>query len=260
MNKQITSTSNPKIKNIIKLRKPRERKKQGLIIVEGKVEISLALKTGWKIKELFFNDEFVNNETVSVSVEGHYAIEVSKEVFEKIAYRETPDGYLAIFESKSLELEDIKLSDNPLIVVLEGVEKPGNLGAILRSANAAGVDVVILNDSQIDLYNPNAIRSSIGSIFDMQVLSANRSETIKWLEEKKIKRIATSKAGEKAYTEANLKEPVAIVMGSEHDGLSEKWQKEADEFVYIPMEGIVSSLNLSVSTAVILFEAKRQRK
>ncbi|MBD3247692.1 RNA methyltransferase [Candidatus Falkowbacteria bacterium] len=255
----ITSLTNPKIKNAIKLRKPRESKKQDLILVEGEKEISLALKGGFEIKELFYCASFKRRANSELGIYNKNIIRVSKKVFEKISYRDNPDGFLALVKRQETQLFEVKLSKAPLVIVLEGIEKPGNLGAILRTADAAGVDAVILNDSHIDIYNPNAIRSSIGTIFMKQVVEASRVNTIKWLKKNKIRSFATSKAGKSDYSKANYKKATAFIMGSEHDGLSEAWKKAADDFIKIPMKGSASSLNLSVSTAILVYEAISQR-
>lgn len=256
----ISSSANPKIKNIIKLRKPRESREQGLILVEGEKEIGLAQKSGFKILEIFFCVDFKDGDNLLIGNYKGQVTRVSKQVFEKIAYRDNPDGFLALAKRSERKLCDIKLSKNPLVIILEGVEKPGNLGAIVRTADAAGVDAIILNDSHIDIYNPNAIRSSIGTIFMKQLAEASKEETLKWLNENNISAYATSRAGKKNYSKANYKKGTAFVMGSEHDGLSAFWKKAAHELVMIPMKGEASSLNLSVSTAVLVFEALSQRK
>lgn len=256
----ITSLTNPKIKNVIKLRKPKESREQNLILVEGEKEISLAEKAGFQIEEIYYCAGFKRETNSNIGVYGGKIYRVSKKVFEKISYRDNPDGFLALVHRKERQLFEVELSSNPLILILEGIEKPGNLGAILRTADAAGVDAVILNDSHIDIYNPNAIRSSIGTIFMKQVVEAGREETIKWLKKNKIATYATSRAGKKDYSKMNYKKPTAFVMGSEHDGLSEAWKKEAGNLIMIPMKGEASSLNLSVSTAVLVYEALSQRR
>jgi TrmH family RNA methyltransferase len=184
---------------------------------------------------------------------------VATDVFKKITYRESPDGYIAIFLAKNLSLADIKLSERPLVLVVEGAEKPGNFGAILRTADAAGVDAVIVNDPQLDIYHPNAIRASIGAAFDRQIAIATREETIAWLAAHNIISYATSKKANKIYTDFDFTGGAAFILGAEHSGLSEEWKESADEFITIPMTGIVDSLNLSASAAILLFEAVRQR-
>lgn len=258
----IDSADNKKIKNIIKLQKPHERKKQGVVLVEGYKEILAALKAGMSLVEIFYCATYggENPSFFGVSKDQKLIANVSKEVFEKITYREKPDGYLAIFMAKELALADIKLSEKPLVLVIEGTEKPGNFGAILRTADAAGVDAIIANDPQLDIYHPNAIRASIGAAFDKQIAIATREETIAWLAANNITTYATSKRGEKDFYDFDLTGGIAFVLGAEHSGLSEEWREAADEYIKIPMTGVVDSLNLSASAAILLFEAVRQRK
>src|SRR5690349_8210917 len=183
----ITSTQNPKIKNLLALEKPRERRKQCLFVIEGKKEIGLALEAGYKIGNLFFCEDFISlPEVKALAVHDPLLIPVSKEVFEKIAMREGTGGVIAVAEQKTHRLDQLALSANPLLLILEGVEKPGNLGAILRTADAAGVDAVIICDPQTDFYNPNVIRSSVGCVFTKQTASATSEETIQWLKGKGI--------------------------------------------------------------------------
>ncbi|MDD5032034.1 MAG: RNA methyltransferase [Patescibacteria group bacterium] len=254
----ITSSQNAKIKEIIKLRKPRERKKQDLIIIEGRQEIEMAHQAGLEIVELFYCQDFAGGEKIAGLPEEKITPVVS-DIFQKISYRENPDGFLALAKPKYLELDKIKLNKNPLIIILESLEKPGNLGAILRSADAAGVDAVIVADQKTDIYNPNVIRASLGAIFTNQVALAGAEEIKKWLAKNKIKSLAATPEAKKLYTEVNYKGAVAIIMGEEHPGLSKGWMEAASGKVRIPMAGKIDSLNVSVSTAIILFEAIRQR-
>lgn len=257
----IESTENPKIKNVIKLSKASERRKQKVIVVEGYKEVMAAMKAGLAMVEIFYCSEYggENPSFFGVDKDKKLIANVSREVFEKITYRETPDGYIAIFAERSVSLDNVELPENPLIMVLEGTEKPGNFGAIMRTADAAGVDLVIVNDPQLDIYHPNAIRSSIGSIFDHKIIKASVEETMKWLKEKGVMTYATSKRGEKDFYEFDYKAGTAFVLGAEHSGLSELWREDADEYIKIPMKGVVDSLNLSASAAILLFEAVRQR-
>jgi RNA methyltransferase, TrmH family len=258
----IDSVDNPKIKNILKLQKPPERNKQGVVLVEGYKEVLAALKAGLQLVEIYYCAIYggENPSFFGVDKDKKLIANVSREVFEKITYRDKPDGYIAIFVAKKLALADIKLSATPLVVVLEGAEKPGNFGAILRTADAAGADAIIVNDAQLDIYHPNAIRASIGAAFDRQIAGATREETIAWLAENNITAYATSKRATKAYTDFNFSSGTAFILGAEHSGLSEEWKEAADEFITIPMTGVVDSLNLSASAAILLFEAVRQRK
>lgn len=254
----ISSSENNKIKNLIKLQeKSRERKKQELFVIDGLREIKEALKGGIIIEEVFVCPDIVGENFSDFSdIKTFY---VSENIYRKISYKEKPAGVLAVAQSKSLELASLKMNKNPLLVILEAVEKPGNLGAIVRSAYAAGVDAIILNDEQTDIYNPNVIRASEGLIFRLPVIIANRENTIKFLHEKNIKILAAALGGAKNYVAANFKEPSAILLGTEATGLSKEWLDEADETIKIPMKGGIDSLNVSVSAAILIFEAWRQR-
>lgn len=253
----ITSVQNSKIKNIILLQeKSKERIKQNLFVVEGRREIEMALLGGYTIDTLFYCED-LNSNTSFINSENRIA--VSKTVFAKIAYREGSDGLLALVRIKTLNLDTMKLSDNPLILVAEGIEKPGNIGAMLRTADAAGVDAVILCNSLCDLYNPNVVRSSLGCLFSVQCFSISSEELIPWLHKKQIKSFAAELEASTWYHQTDFTFPSAIVVGSEAKGLSKKWLDQADSRIKIPMLGKADSLNVSVSAAVITFEAKRQR-
>jgi len=258
MKEVITSAQNPKIKEIIRLRKPRERRKENLIIIEGRQEIELARQAGLEIVELFYCQDFAGSKKIA-GLSEEIITPVVPAVFEKISYRENPDGFLVLARLKYLELGKIKLSQKPLIIILESLEKPGNLGAILRSADAAGADAVIVANPKTDIYNPNVIRASLGTVFTNQVAVASTEEARNWLAKNKIKSLAATPEAKKIYTEADYKGAVAIIMGEEHPGLSKDWLEKVDEKIKIPMRGKIDSLNVSASTAIILFEAVRQR-
>jgi TrmH family RNA methyltransferase len=256
----ITSTQNPKVKSLLALEKPRERRKQGLFIIEGKKEIKMALEAGYKIGNLFFCEDIIPaTELESLGADDKLIIPVSRDVFDKIAVRENSGGVLAVAEQKVHLLKQIRLSENPLLLILEGVEKPGNLGAILRTADAAGVDAVVICDPQTDFYNPNVIRSSIGCIFTKQVASATSEETIAWLKDEKISIHCTYLKASRPYHETDFTKPSAIVMGTEATGLSDLWVKNSSSNIIIPMMGRIDSMNVSTAAAVVVFEAKRQR-
>jgi TrmH family RNA methyltransferase len=257
----ITSTQNPKVKSLLALEKPRERRKQGLFIIEGKKEIGMALSAGYKIGNLFFCEEIIRPEELrALGTDDKLLIPVSKEVFDKIAIRENSGGVLAVAEQKAHKLELIKLSKNPLLLILESVEKPGNLGAILRTADAAGVDAVIICDPQTDFYNPNVIRSSIGCLFSTQIASATSAETIEWLQKNNVSIYCTYLQASKAYHTIDYTKPSAIVMGTESTGLSHIWVQNSNANIIIPMRGKIDSMNVSTAAAVVVFEAKRQRE
>lgn len=255
----ITSSSNLKIKQIKKLRQAHNRKKADLIIVEGQKEISRAVSVGLEIKELFYCPEIARVRINFDELKSQAVVEVSEPVFNKITYREHPDGYLALARPKYLGLEKITLSPIPLLIILESIEKPGNLGAILRSADAAQADAVIVCDPRTDIYNPNVIRASLGAVFTQQTAVCSTAEAISWFRKNKIKSFAAVAQNSQPYFKADYRQASAIIIGTEHAGLSVAWIKAADEKIHIPMPGQADSLNASVSAAIILFEALRQR-
>ncbi|MDR0659860.1 MAG: RNA methyltransferase [Prevotellaceae bacterium] len=258
----ITSFQNPKVKNILLLQeKSRERKRQGLFVVEGKREILLALEGGYNIHSLFLCGCL---KPLSKQVEQKLPRQVkfydlAKAVFDKLAYREDSDGLIAVVEAKSNMLDKVRLSENPFIVVLEAVEKPGNLGAILRTVDAAQVDAVVICDPLCDVYNPNAIRSSVGCLFTLQIAVSTSEEVLTWLKHNGIKSFAAELQASRWYHEADMSKACAVIMGTEANGLTDFWLKNSDARIKIPMRGKIDSLNVSVSTAVLTFEAMRQR-
>lgn len=259
---KISSLQNNKIKNIVKLAKNRERREQHLFIIEGARELSLALSAHYKIESVFICPELFSKTDypdVLQTIAEEKLFEVSKEVFEKIAYREGSDGLLTLAQPKGHSLNDLELSDNPFIIILESVEKPGNLGAILRTADAAQADAVIVCDPATDLYNPNAIRSSVGCMFTVPTAICSSSEALSFLHEKKIITFAAELKASQWYQETDFRSPSAIIMGTEADGLTDFWLSNADMRIKIPMRGKIDSLNVSVSTAILTFEAMRQR-
>lgn len=253
----ITSKSNPKIKNVVKLQKSSERREQNRIIIEGRREIERAVACGFVVDTLFICNELLRE---YVCINANVTEEVSLEVFEKIAYREGSDGLLAVAIPKYSELKDFRPKKNPLIIVLETVEKPGNLGAVMRTADAAGVDAVIIADPRTDLFNPNAIRASIGTIFSVPLFACSSEECIKWLKSNDIKIYCTYLKASIDYLDADFRQGSAIVMGTEATGISDIWVEAADQNLIIPMNGIADSLNVSVTTAIVVFEAIRQRR
>jgi RNA methyltransferase, TrmH family len=259
---QITSTRNPAVKNLVLLQeKPGARKDQNLIVIEGVREVSLAISNGFELTSLFICSGILNendrNKFFGLKVPECNT--VSEEVFRKIAYREDSGGIVALARPKRLKLTDLILNAAPLILVLETIEKPGNLGALLRTADAANLDAVIVCDPQTDIFNPNAIRSSIGCIFTMQVVTATSLETISWLKKKNIASFATALTATNFYHQTDFRNPSAIIMGSEANGLSKTWLDHADNLIKIPMLGKIDSMNVSASAAIVIFEAKRQR-
>jgi TrmH family RNA methyltransferase len=256
----ISSLSNQKIKDLVRLFKVNERRARGLFIIDGTREIELAVKAGVEIVELFYCPQLIKKSAPRFfGLKNEQIIEVTETVFKKICYKESPDGFLALAQKKPAELGKIKLSQNPLVIILENVEKPGNLGAIIRTAYAAGVAVIITNDSQTDIYNPNVIRASEGLIFSQPLVAATTEETQAWLKKNKIKSFAAATGADKKYSQVNFKKSSAVILGSEALGLSKKWLAAADNLVKIPMQPGIDSLNVSVSAAIIIYEALRQR-
>lgn len=261
---KISSLNNQAVKDLVRLKKAGARKEQGLIIIDGAREIELAVKSGLKIERLFYCPALIKAANGAAGkffdLGEEKIIEVSEPVFNKICYKENPDGFLATAtRPREMFLTDFKPDKNPLIIILENVEKPGNLGAILRTAYAVGAAAVIINDNQTDIYNPNVIRASEGYVFTEKIIKASVAETIKWLKDKQIKSFGATNSGSKNYFKTDLNGPTAIVFGSEAKGLSSEWLKAADILIKIPMLTGIDSLNVSVAAAVILFEALRQR-
>jgi len=260
MHPLITSTQNSKIKNILLLEKARERKKQNTFILEGVKELTLALEGGYTVNSVFFCPEIIDATSLLRLVKNeNILIPVHQSVFEKIAYRESTGGIVALIEQRNHTLDQVKLSQNPLVLIVEAVEKPGNLGALLRTADAAGVDAVVICDPQTDFYNPNVIRSSVGCVFTKQLASASSTETITWLKRNGIKIYCTYLSAAEHYHQIDFTSPSAIVMGTEATGLSDLWIENADANIIIPMLGKIDSMNVSTAAAVVIFEAKRQR-
>jgi len=253
----ITSLQNPRVKQIVKLRDDKkQRHSEGLMLVEGYDEISLALAAGYFPRTLFIAPELVRREIENVITE---IFTVSPTVFEKMSYRENPDGWLGVFPIPRTSLEDLKLSESPLLIVAESVEKPGNLGAILRTADAARVDAVLVCDPRVDSYGPNVVRASRGTIFTVPVVETKSAQALVYLQQRGIRILAATPSAEVEYTRPDLRLPLAVAVGTEDEGLSEFWMNHADVKVKIPMLGKVNSLNVSIATALIVYEAVRQR-
>ena len=256
----ITSLQNQRIKDVIKLDKPRERRKRELFVIEGVRELSLAISSDYTICELFVCEELLSSDGKSlVDSSGILYDTVSVDVFNKMAYRDESDGIIALSVASHLTLNSLRLSENPLLIVLESLEKPGNLGAILRTSDAAGVDAILVCDPKTDIYNSNIIRSSLGTIFTQQVVACTSIDAKDWLNSKSISIVTSQIDADKYYHETDLTRPTAFIMGTETKGLTDFWIRHADDSIKIPMFGKVDSLNVSVSTAVIVFEAVRQR-
>ena len=262
--KQITSTQNQLIKEIYQLQeKSKIRKKTQRFVIEGVREIEIALKSNYEIVQLLvcfdlFDIQVLDQLTKKLSPNTE-TIELSKEVYQKIAYRESTEGIIAVAQTKMHDLNELSLPENPLIVVLESLEKPGNIGAILRTADAAAIDAVIIANPKTDLYNPNIVRSSVGALFTNNIAMASSGEVISYLKAKNIPIYSAILQKAVPYFSVDFKQGAAIVMGTEATGLTEEWRKASTENIIIPMEGVIDSMNVSVATAVLIFEAKRQK-
>ncbi|MBE7540206.1 MAG: RNA methyltransferase [Opitutaceae bacterium] len=261
---KITSLQNPRIKQLVKLRDRRPRDEAGVFLVEGFREIRRALDKKVALSEVYFSPDWFMGENErslleSARAAGARLFELSREAFAKVAYRERPDGLLAVAPQWKRSLNDLHLPKEPFLLVVEAIEKPGNLGTILRSADAAGCDAVIVCDPVTDLFNPNVVRASTGVIFSVPCLISTSAEVHAWLKQHGIRTVATTPAAEALYSDSDLRGPLAVVMGSEQYGLSEFWLREADLPVRIPMAGQADSLNVAMATIITLFEAVRQR-
>ena len=254
----ITSPQNPRVKHIVKLREDkRQRQKDGLLLVEGYDEIQLAISAGHKPQTLLTAPELASHQFTFPSAE---TLTVSRVVFEKMSYRDNPDGWLAVFPIPHTSLDSNSLlSETPLVIVAESIEKPGNLGAILRTADAAHVDALLVCDPRVDVWNPNVVRASRGAVFSVPVIECDNASALEWLKSHRIKVLAATPSAKVMYSDIDMTQPTAIVVGTEDEGLTDFWMSNADVKVKIPMTGKVNSLNVSVSTALIVYEAVRQR-
>lgn len=263
--KQISSLQNPLVKKVLLLKeKSRERKKEGLFVLEGQRELQLALKGEYEIQTLLFYTVIISEENILNLIQELQTppdlISVSKEVYKKLAYRETTEGLLAVVKSKTHTLKELNFTtENPLILVAEAPEKPGNIGALLRTADAANVDAVIIANPKGDLYNPNIIRSSVGCVFTKPIVTGSSTEIIQFLKSKNINIYCAALSASETYTSIDFTKATAIVVGTESTGLSEEWLNHSTQNIIIPMQGEIDSMNVSVSAAIVIFEAKRQR-
>jgi RNA methyltransferase, TrmH family len=258
--KQLTSLQNPFIKSLVLLKeKAKARQQTGTFLIEGQKEISLAFKGGYEIETILFYPEICSENELRKWSSSAELIEITKEIFEKLAYRDTTEGVIGIAKSKDLNLSKLKLGPNPLILIAEAPEKPGNIGALLRTADAAKLDAVIIANPKGDLYNPNVVRSSIGCLFTNQIATGTTSEIISFLKEHKIAIYCATLQNANSYTAEDYTIPTALVVGTEATGLSQEWRDAATKNVIIPMQGEIDSMNVSVSAAILIFEAKRQR-
>lgn len=260
----ITSAQNQRIKRLVALQqKSVERKKSGLFVVEGVRELLHCIRAGYKVECLFRCQDILGSnpdaQEIKTLAPDAPIYDVSKKVYEKMAYRGTTEGLMAEMRAKNKSLNDIKLPENPFLVVLESVEKPGNLGAVLRSADASGVDAVIVCDPLTDLFNPNLIRSSIGAVFTVPTLACSTEECIAFLNSHGIQILTAQLQDSTLYYNTDMRQPTAIVMGTEATGLTNAWRQAANAHIRIPMLGHLDSLNVSVSAAILMYEVVRQR-
>ncbi len=255
----IESTRNPRIKHLMLLsQKSQQRRADGLFVVEGRREVEHCLEAGFTIRTAFVCEEIAGAELRLPH--GVEVLPVAPGVYERIAYRGGTEGIVAVAEARQLSLADLHLSPSPLLVVLEGVEKPGNLGAVMRTADAAGADAVIVCDPLTDLYNPNLIRAAMGAAFTVPAVACSSEECIAFLRRKGVSILTAQLQDSCLYYDTPMTCPTAIVMGTEHAGLTSRWRQAADRHIRIPMLGQLDSLNVSVSAAILLFEAVRQRQ
>jgi RNA methyltransferase, TrmH family len=253
------------IKNIaLLLEKARERRKQGLFVAEGLIEVGMALQAGYVAAQLLYDPGLCTEADLQAILayknQIQEEIQVNAAVMEKIAYRAGVPNVVGVFQHKEQDLKALALPANPLILILETVEKPGNLGAILRTADAAGVNAVLLCDPQTEWYNPNVIRASLGAVFSLPTFSVGAEEALAWLQQHQIPVLATHLEASIPYYDCDLKAACALVMGTEATGISDFWIQAAQQRIIIPMYGRVDSMNVSVSTGILLFEALRQRQ
>ena len=264
METHISSPQNPRIKAVVALRDRRDRERTGRIVIDGAREVLRALRSGIFVEELFVCAALCRGDDARAALEvaarrGVPRTDVDERAFGKIAFGDRAEGVVAVARAPSVELGSLRLSSNPLVAVLEGVEKPGNLGAVLRSADGAGADALIVAGDAADLFNPNAIRASVGAIFGVPVAAAPTAEVIPWLRDRGLRILAARVDGSRPYGEVDMRAGIAIVLGSEAEGLSASWSGPGIEAISLPMLGIADSLNVSAAAAVLLYEARRQR-
>jgi TrmH family RNA methyltransferase len=264
LNQHITSRQNARVKDAARLRLGRQRQRQGRFLIDGAREILRAIDAGIEIVEAFVCEPLVgetdSREAAAALANTQAALAtVTEDVYEKLRYGDRAGGLVAVAKTPRRTLGDLQLPPAPLVAVLEALEKPGNVGAVLRSADGAGLDAVIVADPRCDLFNPNTIRASLGTVFDANVCTASSDDTLAWLAEKNVPIVAARVDAAMPYDEFNYRSGAAIVLGSEADGLSEKWHAPNVTAVKLPMYGAADSLNVSAAAAVLFYEARRQR-
>ncbi|PTM08417.1 MAG: rRNA methyltransferase [Bacteroidetes bacterium] len=266
MTNMISSIQNPLVKTLFQLKeKSRARKNSGLFLIEGQREISLAIKGNYEIKTILFYDKLISevdvNKLINELTNQPEIISISKEVYQKLAHRDTTEGVLAVAKTKTLELNNLSIKkENPLILIAEAPEKPGNIGALFRTADAANVDAVIIANPKTDLYNPNIIRSSVGCVFTNQIATGSTKDIIAYLKAHNINIYCAELKASVNYHTQNYTKPSAIIVGTEATGLSDEWLQNSTQNIIIPMQGEIDSMNVSVAAGILIFEAKRQRQ
>lgn len=261
---RITSTQNPRVKHLVRLRSRRHRDTEGLFTIEGYRELTRAIDSGIELEEVAYCPSLflgANERALleAAKVAGAHLIEFAEDPFRKVSYRDRPEGLIGLARQFPTGLDRLEPGPNPLVLVVESIEKPGNLGTMLRTADAAGADAVIVSDPATDPFNPNVVRASLGCLFLVPLAVASNTDTLAWLTACKIKTFAATPAGERLHWEADYRKPSALAIGSEQYGLSETWMTAADEQVRIPMLGDADSLNAAMAAGVMLYEAVRQR-
>lgn len=258
----ITSRQNPKVKHLVRLQKSHTRSQEQLFVIEGLKEIEKAVTAGYSFESIFFCSKIISpSELLKLIPHQNEAstFEVSMDVYKKMAYRENSGGVVVISKMKEHRIGGLRVRETPLYLVVEGVEKPGNLGAIYRTADAAGVDAVIICDPKTDIYNPNTVRASLGCVFTVHTVVTDSLSAMSWLKKHNIQVLCTYLQAAIPYHTADFKLSTAIVMGTEATGISDEWIQASDANIIIPMRGSADSMNVSVSTAIVVFEAMRQR-
>ena len=261
MLRHIESPTNPLIKRIDKLQKRRNREREAVFLLEGRRELERAVACGYSFEEIIYCPEFIEDyDSFSLDLqEKTNQSTTTKQLFSKFSHRENPDGVFGIAKTKTHQLEDIDVPENAFVLVLENLEKPGNIGALLRTADGVGVDAVIIT-GQTDLYNPNMVRSSMGSLFHLNIALTDNQSCLDWLKASNIRSYATTPHTQKTYWQSDFKTASAIILGTEHDGLSSFWHTNASEEVVIPMTGLADSLNVASAGALLMYEVLRQRQ
>lgn len=262
--RHVDSPRNAEVKGLLKLKDRKNRDREKLFLIEGRREITRAVQANVRIRTLYLCMELSAPAGMSKLVSeleliGIETVRLSEAAFRRLSIRENPDGALAVAETWQLDPSEIELPADPLLLVIDGLEKPGNLGALLRTADSAGADAVFVTGGGTDLFNPNVVRASMGSLFARPVAMVERQELVEWLKRRGWRLLATSPGAHMSYWDADMKSGCAILLGTEHDGLDMEWLEAADELLLVPMQGMADSLNVATTGALLLYEALRQR-